>query len=104
MSNEPTKDNRTSAERDRDEKQRAHIASIEKREQLDGCIESVWLKYQLLAHLAKPGSAEQQDFERLRSKYVEVQKRIGSLSPEEQDQILEEYPKLAARLQREYNL
>ena len=97
-------DDRSAEEQERDRKQRDYIAKIKRRERLNGCVESVWLKYQLLAHLAEEGSTEQQEFERLRRHYVEVQKRIGSLSQEEQDQILEEYPKLAARLTTEHNL
>ena len=96
-------DDRSVEEQERDRAQRAHIATIKRRERLDGCIESVWLKYQLLAHFAQEGSAEQREFERLRRHHADVQKRIDELSTEEQEQILAEYPKLAARLRAEHD-
>ncbi|GAB3687008.1 zeta toxin family protein [Nocardiopsis oceani] len=99
-----TSDDRSAEEQERDLKQRDYIAKIKRRERLDGCLESVWLKYQLLAHLAEEGTTEQQEFERQRRVYVDIQKDIDALSPEEQYAVLAEAPQLVARLRSEHDL
>ncbi|NKY99950.1 hypothetical protein [Nocardiopsis alborubida] len=83
---------------------RSRYAEIKRRERLEGAAKSVWLTYQLLRHRAERGSTEYEEFDQKRRHYVEVEKRVGSLTREEQDRILEEYPQLVARLEEEHGL
>jgi hypothetical protein len=54
-------------------------------------------------HLA-PVRCRPQEFDQRRRYYVQVGKRLGPLTREEQDRILEEYPRLVARLEEEHGL
>ncbi|MEU3024333.1 hypothetical protein ABZ644_16740 [Nocardiopsis alba] len=81
-----------------------NISRIERKERLMGAIESVWLAYQLLEARAEPGSDEREEFGALRKYYMDVKKRVHLLSEDEKDRILEEYPKIADRLDWEYGL
>jgi hypothetical protein len=84
--------------------QRARFAEIQRRESLESVVKNVWLTYQLLRHRAEKGTPEYQEFDQQRRYYVQVGKRLGSLTREEQDRILEEYPRLVARLEKEHGL
>lgn len=104
MDVEPEDDGRTPRQRDRDRKYWAHVARVQRRERLDGCVTGVRLIYQSLRHRAERGSEQWQEFDRLWRYHSEVEKTVSLLSPAEQDQILEEYPKLAAQIRAEYGL
>jgi hypothetical protein len=104
MDVEPEDDGRTSRQRDRDRKYRAHVARLQRRERLDGCVTNVRLIYQSLRHRSPRGSQEWSEFDRLWRYHSEVEKTVSQLSTAEQDQILEQYPKLAAQLRAEYGL
>lgn len=104
MDVEPEDDGRTARQRDRDRKYREHVARVQRRERLDGCVTSVRLIYQSLRHRAERESEEWSEFDRLWRHHSEVEKTVSLLSQAEQDQILEEYPKLAAQLRAEYGL
>lgn len=104
MDVEPEDDGRTARQRDRERKYQAHVARVQRRERLDGCVTSVRLIYQSLRHRAERGSEAWSEFDRLWRHHSEVEKTVSQLSTAEQDQILEEYPKLAARIRAEYGM
>ena len=101
---EPEDDGRTARQRDRDLKYQAHVARVQRRDRLDGCVTTMRLIYQSLRHRAERDSEAWIEFDRLWRYHSEVEKTVSQLSPEQQDQILEEYPKLAARIRAEYGM
>jgi hypothetical protein len=94
----------TPEEREEIREQRARFAEIQRRESVESAVKNVWLTYRLLRHRAEKGTPEYQEFDQRRRYYVQVGKRLGSLTREEQDRILEEYPRLVARLEEEHRL
>ncbi|MEU3016609.1 MULTISPECIES: hypothetical protein [unclassified Nocardiopsis] len=104
MDVEPDNDGRTPRQRDRDRKYREHVARVQRRDRLDSCVTEVRLIYQGLRHRAQRGSLEWGEFDRLWRYHGEVEKTVSRFTAAEQDQILEEYPRLAARLRAEYRL
>lgn len=81
-----------------------HIADIKRMEELEDRVKSVWHTYKLLAHLAEDGSPEEEEFERLERYYSDMKRDVFGFDREEQDRILEEYPKLVSRLNQEHDL
>ncbi|MET9708637.1 hypothetical protein ACFYOC_19575 [Nocardiopsis alba] len=81
-----------------------NISRIDREEELEWCVKNVWLTYQLLAARAEDGSAERREFDRLQDHYMAIERNLMDLSREEEDRILEEYPKLVERLERENGL
>lgn len=103
--NDEQKDERWAPEADEDAKaHRSRYAEIKRRERLDGAVKNVLLTYQLLAHRAGEGTEAQKEFDRKWKEYAQVKKKVASLSRKEQDLILEEYPRLVARLEEEHGL
>ena len=97
-------DDRSAEEQERDRKQREHIAKIKRNEALRERVRAVMLVYQALADRSESGSPEAAEFDRQWAKYMKVKKRLGSLTKKEEDEILEEYPRLVARLKDEHGL
>ncbi|WP_041561859.1 hypothetical protein [Nocardiopsis alba] len=89
---------------ERTRKYRENLARMRREEKLERCARSVWLTYQLLAARAEDGSDERREFDRLQDHYMAIERNLMDLSREEEDRILEEYPKLVERLEREYGL
>jgi hypothetical protein len=104
MDVEPEDDGRTAKQRDRDRKYWAHVARVQRRDRLDGCVTSVRLIYQSLRHRSERGSQAWSEFDRLWRHHSEVEKTVSLMSTAEQDHILEEYPKLAAHLKAEHGI
>lgn len=83
---------------------RSRYAEVKRREQLRGWVGRVQRLYSRLSQMAEEGSPEQEHFERQWDYYLQVGKSLGSLTREEQDRVLEEYPRLVAQLEAEHGL
>ena len=100
----PEGDARTARQRDRERKYQEHVARVQRRDRLDGCVADVRRIYQALRHRAERGSAQWQEFDRLWRYHGEVEKTVSQLSTAEQDQILQDYPRLAAQLRAQHGM
>ncbi|MEU1898832.1 hypothetical protein ABZ512_10655 [Nocardiopsis dassonvillei] len=83
---------------------RSRYAEIKRRERLGGAVENVMSVYQYLHHLADEGSDEARKYDRLFNFYMDVEKSLWKMTREEQDEILEEYPRLVAALKEEHGI